>query len=142
IWSEVPVWGVQNRFFSQPGWLAGAEKVLRENILDNQNHPSILLWSVANEPTQPPPSAEAAYIRDAAALVHRLDPTRPAAMAIMGIPGRVCDPGYAPLQVIGANEYFALFDSRGGTTDDRDALGPFLDSFHACHPSQALMVTE
>jgi beta-glucuronidase len=142
IWSEVPVWGVHQPYFTQPGWVARAHEVLRENILDNENHPSILLWSVANEPPQPPSNAEAAYIRSSAALVHRLDPTRPAAMAIMGIPGYVCSSAYAPLQVIGANEYFGLFQEAGGVTDDRDALSPFLDSLRACHPKQALMVTE
>jgi beta-glucuronidase len=60
----------------------------------------------------------------------------------MGIPGYVCSSAYAPLQVIGANEYFGLFQEAGGVTDDRDALSPFLDSLRACHPKQALMVTE
>jgi beta-glucuronidase len=142
IWSEVPVWGVASQYFSQPGWVAQARDVLSENVLDNQNHPSILLWSIANEPAQPPPAAEAAYIAGAAALVHRLDPTRPVAMAIMGLPGEVCSPAYGPLQVIGVNEYFGLFDEAGGLTDDRDALSPFLDSLRACEPNQALMVTE
>ena len=142
IWSEVPVWGVASQYFSQPGWLASAREVLSENVLDNQNHPSILLWSIANEPAQPPDTAEAAYIADAAALVHRLDPTRPVGMAIMGIPGQVCDPAYGPLQVIGANEYFGLFDEGGGVTDDRDALSAFLDSLRACQPTKALLVTE
>jgi beta-glucuronidase len=142
IWSEVPVWGVSNQYFSQPGWLARAREVLTENVLDNQNHPSILLWSIANEPSQPPSDAQAAYIASAVALVHRLDPTRPVAMAIMGIPGFVCYPAYGPLQVIGVNEYFGLFDEGGGLTDDRDGLGPFLDSLHACWPSKALMVSE
>jgi Glycosyl hydrolases family 2, TIM barrel domain/Glycosyl hydrolases family 2, sugar binding domain/Glycosyl hydrolases family 2 len=142
IWSEIPAWGVRSRYFSQPGWSAHAREVLRENVLDNENHPAILLWSIANEPSQRPPPAEAAYIRSAVRLVHRLDPTRPAAMAIMGIPGLVCDPAYGPLDVLGANEYFGLFDEAGGLTDERDALGPFLDQFRACHPRQALMVTE
>jgi len=142
IWSEVPVWGVASQYFSQPAWLASARAGLSENVLDNQNHPSILLWSIANEPAQPPDSAEAAYIADAVALVHRLDPTRPVAMAIMGIPGQVCDPAYRPLQVIGANEYFGLFDEAGGVTDDRDGLSAFLDSFRACQPTKALLVTE
>lgn len=142
IWSEIPVWGVPSRYFSQPGWLAQAYSTLKQNILDNENHPSILLWSIANEPSQPPAPQESAYFKQAAAIIHRLDPTRPAAIAIMGIPGYVCSPGYAPLQVIGVNEYFGLFSEGGGVTDDRDALSPFLDSLRACHPNQALMVTE
>ena len=142
IWSEVPVWGAASQYFSQPGWLARAREVLSENVLDNQNHPSILLWSIANEPAQPPDTGEAAYIADAVALIHRLDPTRPVGMAIMGIPGQVCDPAYRPLQVIGVNEYFGLFDEGGGVTDDRDALSPFLDSLRACQTTKALLVTE
>lgn len=142
IWSEIPAWGVPSQYFAQPGWVAQALGELRQNILDNENHPSILLWSIANEPQQPPTGPEAAYIASAAALVHALDPTRPPAMAIMGLPGEVCYPAYGPLQVIGVNEYFGLFDEVGGLTDDRDALGPFLDSFRACHPNTALMVSE
>jgi beta-glucuronidase len=142
IWSEIPVWGVNDPYFGEPGWLAQARTQLSENVLDNQNHPSILLWSIANEPEQPPSAAQAAYIAGAVALVHRLDPTRPVGMALMGIPGLVCSPAYAPLQVIGVNSYFGLFDEGGGATDDRDALGPFLDSLRACEPHQALMVTE
>jgi len=142
IWSEIPVWGVAGQYFADPSWRARAYSELRQNILDNENHPSILLWSIANEPPQPPPAAEAAYIQTAAGLVHSLDPTRPAAMAIMGIPGYVCNQAYGPLQVIGVNEYFGLFQEAGGVTDDRDALSPFLDSLRACHQNQALMVTE
>jgi beta-glucuronidase len=142
IWSSIPAWGTHAQYFTQPAWLATARKTLRENILDNENHPSILLWAIANEPPQPPPGAEAAYIASQTALIHHLDPTRPAAMAIMALPGQVCAGAYGPLQVIGANEYFGLFDEAGGLTDDRDALSPFLDSFRACHPNQALMVTE
>ncbi len=142
IWSEIPVWGVPNQYFGQPAWRADAYSLLRQNILDNQDHPSILLWSIANEPSQPPNSDQVSYIQTAVGIVHRLDPTRPAAMAIMGIPGYVCGGAYAPLQVIGVNEYFGLFQEAGGVTDDRDALSPFLDSLRACHPNQALMVTE
>jgi beta-glucuronidase len=142
IWSEIPAWGEPNVNFSQPAWVANAELTLGENIVDNENHPSILLWSIANEPQQPPTPAESAYISGAVAIVHRLDPTRPAAMAIMGLPTAVCSSAYSPLQVIGVNEYFGLFDEFGGLTDDRDQLSPFLDSLRACHQTQALMVTE
>lgn len=142
IWSEIPAWGVTRPYFSQPGWVAHAEEVLRENILENQNHPSILLWAIANEPAQPPDGPEAAYFRAAASIIHRLDPTRPVGMSIMAIPGQMCSSDYQPLQVIGVNEYFGLFDAAGGLTDDRDSLSPFLDSVRACHLNQALMVTE
>jgi beta-glucuronidase len=122
--------------------LAHADSVLSQNILANQNHPSVMLWSIGNELATPPDDAEASYIAGAAALAHRLDPTRPVGMAISAWPGVPCQSAYAPLDVVGFNDYFGWFDAGGGSTDDRDALGPFLDSLRACYPTKALMVTE
>ena len=99
--------------------------------MTNQNHPSVMLWSVANELATPAPAGEATYIAAAAAEAHQLDPTRPVGMAISSWPGVSCQSAYAPLDVIGQNEYFGWFDAGGGTDDDRDALGPYLDFPHA-----------
>jgi beta-glucuronidase len=142
IWSEVPVYQVADQYMGQPGWLARAHSFLQQNILTNENHPSILLWSIANELPTPPTANEARYISTAAALAHTLDPTRPVGMAISDWPGVPCQQAYAPLDVIGFNDYFGWFDAGGGGTDDRDALGPFLDSLRACYPTKAIMVTE
>jgi beta-glucuronidase len=142
VWSEIPVYQVADRYLAQPSWLAAAHAFLAGNILANQNHPSILLWSIGNELNTPAPPVEAAYIRSAVALAHRLDPTRPVGMAISDWPGVPCQPAYAPLQVLGFNDYFGWFDAGGGSTDDRDELSPFLDDFRACYPRKALFVTE
>jgi beta-glucuronidase len=142
LWSEVPVYQSAPQFYTQRAWLNRAHNFLRENIEFNQNHPSILLWSVGNELTTPPTDGEASYIAGAAALAHQLDPTRPVGMAISDWPGVACQSAYAPLDVIGFNDYFGWTDAGGGTTDDRDSLSPFLDSLQACYPTKALMVTE
>jgi beta-glucuronidase len=142
IWSEIPVYQVQSQYLGQPGWLAQARATLQSNILTNQNHPSVLLWSIGNELGTPPTGGEAIYIASASGLAHRLDPTRPVGMAVSGWPGVACQGAYGPLDVLGVNDYFGWFDAGGGTTDDRDALGPFLNSLHACYPTKALMVTE
>lgn len=142
LWSEIPVYQVGAQYLDQPSWVAGAHDFLRQNILTNQNHPSILLWSIGNELPTPAGSGEARYIAGAVALAHRLDPTRPVGMATSGWPGVPCQGAYAPLDVIGHNEYFGWFDVGGGANDDRDALGPYLDSLRACYPHQAMMVSE
>ncbi|HWE09889.1 MAG TPA: glycoside hydrolase family 2 TIM barrel-domain containing protein [Solirubrobacteraceae bacterium] len=142
LWSEIPVYQVNTKYLSDSSWLTFAHNELRTNILTNENHPAVLVWSIGNELSTPPPDAEARYIASATQLAHQLDPTRPVGMAISSWPGVACQSAYAPLDVIGYNDYFGWFDAGGGSTDDPDALGPYLDYLHACYPSKSLMITE
>ena len=77
LWSEVPVYQVQPQYLASPPGARSALALLADNIETNQNHPSILLWSIGNELPTPATGAEARYIAGAAALAHALDPTRP-----------------------------------------------------------------
>jgi beta-glucuronidase len=142
LWSEIPVWQVNSSYLTRPGWLNFAHNMLRTNILTNENHPSVLVWSIANELQTPPNDAEARYIAGATQIAHQLDPTRPVGMAISNWPGVTCQFAYAPLDVLGFNDYFGWFDAGGGSTDDPDQLSPFLDFLHGCYPSKPLMITE
>jgi glycosyl hydrolase family 2 len=142
LWSEIPVYQVNSSWLTRSGWLNFAHATLRTNILTNENHPSILVWSIANELTTPPDDAEDRYIAGATQIAHQLDPTRPVGMAISSWPGVACQTAYAPLDVVGFNDYFGWFDAGGGGTDDPDELSPFLDFLHGCYPSKPLMITE
>lgn len=142
IWSEVPVYRLTTSQLAQRAVVNHGLSILQQNILQNQNHPSVMLWSIGNELPTPATAPETSYIAKAAALAHKLDPTRPVGMATMSWPGVACQSAYAPLDVIGWNDYFGWFDAGGGTTDDRDGLGPYLDTLHACYPKKALLVTE
>jgi beta-glucuronidase len=142
IWSEVPVYQIADQYLGSPSWRTRAYSLLQQNILANENHPSVMLWSIANELATPVTANEAGYIAGAAALARKLDPTRPVGMAISDWPGVPCQAAYAPLNVIGFNDYFGWFDAGGGGTDDRDQLGPFLDTLRGCYPTQAIMITE
>jgi beta-glucuronidase len=141
VWSEVQVYQLDDQQLT-PSVRAQGYSLLRQNILNNENHPSVMLWSIGNELQTPPGGNEAVYIRTAAALAHRLDPTRPVGMAVSDWPGVACQSSYAPLDALGFNDYFGWTDAGGGTTDDRDELGPFLDSFRACYPGKAIFITE
>ncbi|HWC86010.1 MAG TPA: glycoside hydrolase family 2 TIM barrel-domain containing protein [Solirubrobacteraceae bacterium] len=142
IWSEIPVYQVKPKYLASASTVSLAHTMLTENILDNENHPSILLWSVGNELATPADASETDYIAGAARLAHHLDPTRPVGMAVMGWPGVACQPAYAPLDVIGLNEYFGWYDENDGSTVDRSGLGPYLDFFRSCYPHQAMFVSE
>jgi hypothetical protein len=142
VWSEIPVTHELSSLIAQPAVSARAQQVLHDNILANENHPSILLWSIANELAAPTTGPEAAYIASAAALARSLDPTRPVGMAISDWPGLACQTAYSPVDVLGFNDYFGWFDAGAGATDDRDGLSSFLDSFRGCYPRKGLFVTE
>jgi beta-glucuronidase len=140
LWSEIPVYQVHD------GELAAitpkALALLRANILDNGNHPSIAIWSIANELDPQVDDAQAAYIAKAVALAHALDPTRPVGLAFQGEPPIACQPGYAPLQVLGVNDYFGWYPGPQGDIADPSLLGSYLAQQRACYPGKALMVTE
>jgi beta-glucuronidase len=153
VWDEIPVYQFSNSantndentgdgYLGLPAVLTKAKSTLQQNILDDENHPSVMLWSIGNELSTPVTRNESNYILQAASLARKLDPTRPVGMAISDWPGVPCQAGYGPLDVLGFNDYFGWFDAGGGGTDDRDQLGPFLDSLRACYPTKALMVSE
>src|SRR3954447_8478016 len=98
-------------------------------------------------------SGQQRYIRDAASLLHRIDPTRPRLLHRIdparrrpldyaGYPTALPSSTYHVLDALGVNCYFGWYPGPGGQIDDRAELGPFLDQVHRYYPSKALFVTE
>jgi Glycosyl hydrolases family 2, TIM barrel domain len=108
----------------------------------HQNHPSVYTWSLGNELDPEPEVYESRYFRRGAALLKRLDPTRPVSLAIQGYPLAGAQPAYGPIDLIGVNSYFGWYPGPGGSVADRDALSEFLDTVRTWYPTKALMVTE
>jgi beta-glucuronidase len=142
IWSEIPVYAVKTRYLVKRTVRELAAKELTKNIETFGNHPSVLLWSIANELSSRPGPVQSQYIRRAAAQAKRLDPSRPVGIAVAGYPSSGCQPEYGPLDVIGVNVYFGWYPGANGSLFDRRGLSPFLDAVRACYPNKALMVTE
>jgi len=142
IWSEVPVYALKTANLAKPGVTELAAKELERNIVANQNHPSVLMWSVANELSARPGPTQANYIKNAVREAKRLDPSRPVGLAVAGYPSVGCQKAYRPLDVIGINSYFGWYAGPGGLVFDRTRLSGYLDRVRACYPRQALMVTE
>jgi len=143
IWSEVPVYDVTSGDIGRKSVQRAALKQLKEDILANRDHPSVMTWSVANELAVRPNAGQKRYIRRAAKLAHRLDPSRPVSIAVTAYPTVECQrKAYKPLDLLGFNEYFGWYDGPRGTLADQSGLGPMLDKLRACYPRHALMVTE
>jgi beta-glucuronidase len=140
IWSEIPVYSHKSSVIDDmtPGALAQ----LRRNIEANASHPSVLIWSIANELSSKPGPTQGAYIRRAKKLARDLDPTRPVGLAVAGYPGAGCQARYRPLDVVGVNDYFGWYPGPSGSLFDRERLSAYLDSLRRCYASDAVMVTE
>ncbi len=121
---------------------AKALQYLRAAIARDQNHPAVFAWSVANEPDPRPASSERNYMSKALQTVHRLDPTRLAAVDLAGYPNMPQEDTYDQFDAIGVNSYFGWYPGSGGTLDDRNGLRPFLNQMHRFYPHTALFVTE
>ena len=140
IWSEIPVYSHKSALIDDITPRALAQ--LRSNIETNGNHPSVLIWSIANElSSQARPDAGHLHPPCDAAC-HGLDPTRPVGLAVAAYPGAGCQARYRPLDVVGVNEYFGWYPGPQGSLFDRERLSPYLDSLRRCYPNNALMVTE
>ena len=117
-------------------------RMVAENILANGNHPSVIVWSIANELNSEVNADQGAYIRKATRTAKRLDPTRAVGQAIASNPPAPCQKRFAPLDILGFNEYFNWYPGPDGSMADIDNLGIFLEKMRACHPDQAIAVTE
>ena len=142
VWSEIPVYAVKTQFLKRETVRKLAARELESNILANQNHPSIMLWSIGNELSARPGPVQSYYIDRAVRQAKALDPSRPVGLAVAGYPSAGCRPQYAALDVIGINEYFGWYPGPNGQIADRDALSDYLDSVRACYPNKAIVISE
>ena len=134
FWEQIPVWRLRDTSFSARLRKTALQR-LREAILRDRNHASVMTWSVANE-TLRAGRREGAYVRDAVRLIRRLDGTRLAAADAALRPLDQIPAHYARLDAIGVNEYVGWY---GGSTAE---LPGDLAALRARFPRQALFVTE
>jgi beta-glucuronidase len=142
VWSEIPVYALKTPQLAKAVVRRMAARELERNILTNQNHASIVTWSVGNELSARPGPVQGMYLRDAAASAKRLDPTRPVSYAVAGYPSAGCQDEYAPIDLLGINEYFGWYPGPSGSIADRSILGEYLDGVRACYPDKAIAITE
>jgi beta-galactosidase len=146
VWAEIPLvnavsfdGAAANTAFS-----ANARQQLLELIQQNRNHPSVAVWSIANEidltATQSKgPSRPASLLKELNALAKSQDPDRPTTFAdcceaAAGAGAR--EPIVGIADTIGYNRYFGWY--YGHFPD----LGTMLDQAHAHHPQTPISVSE
>jgi len=152
-WVDAPVYQLPNSFYDESGVRAAAERAVELTVRNNINHPSIMTWSLANEPAGNRSELGifgqglARFVDDGARAVRELDDTRFVSIDRQARAGEpVTSSVYRPLDVLGINEYFGWYDSykadlvRPPTTTSE--LSGWLDEVHAANPNLPLMITE
>jgi beta-galactosidase len=154
-WAEIPLVN-QVSFDGSPAseaFAANAKQQLVELILQNYNHPSIGVWSIANEvdlrATQSSgPSKPRSLLQDLNRLAKIQDPSRVTALADcceVGLPLHTAgdtanstprDEIVGVADVVGYNRYFGWYS---GKFSD---FGAMLDAAHARHPRLPIAVSE
>jgi beta-glucuronidase len=142
VWDEVPVFAQGYKGFEVPGVTDKALAYVRAMVERDQNHASVLAWSIANELSGRMTADQEDYIHRAAALLDDIDPTRLRTIAIFGWPQASPFDVYHELDAIGINSYFGWYPGPNGSTENRERLGPFLDQMREYYPELALFVTE
>jgi len=134
FWDQVPLWRVRGSQL-RGGLRREALSRLRETVVRDRGHASVMTWSIANEILRGG-ALEASYVRDASALVRQLDPTRLVGIDQAISPASDVNPAYRDLDVLGVTEYLGWY---GGSTAE---LRPRLDALRAGLPGIGLFVTE
>ena len=132
IWAEIP-------YISQH-MATGRENTIsqmKELIIQNYNHPSIVVWGLSNEITMKgaddPDLLENHYILND--LCHEMDKTRLTTMACVS-PAPI-DSEYVTIpDTVSYNHYFGWY---GGDTSQN---GPWFDNFHKKHPNIPIGISE
>ncbi len=138
VWDELP-W--DRGGLGGPAWQANTKRLLREQITQNINHPSIILWSLGNEVydlVEAPNSGDTgelrAFLTELKAIANRLDPSRPTSMRKFDAGADIVDV-YSPS--IWAGWYRGVY--RGYESAIADARKKFPRFFHMEYGADALL---
>ena len=134
---ETPAVGL---FFHEEGLerrLALCRQYTRELIARDKNHPSVIVWSLANEPHSLRPAARP-FFRDLYDLARSLDGSRPVTVvSCMGLG----EEAFEFLDLVCLNRYFGWYTQVGQLEDGCRLLSVELDALHEKFP-KPLLLTE
>jgi beta-glucuronidase len=132
---ETPAVGL---FFSEGGLSRRLElcrSYVRELIARDSNHPSVIAWSLANEPHSSRPEART-FFKDLYDLAKELDGSRPATIAsYIG----VGEEAFEFLDLVCLNRYFGWYSEPGRIADGAAKLSEELDRLHTTYKKPVIL---
>jgi beta-glucuronidase len=120
--------------------LAVHRTAIRELVGRDKNHPSVIMWSVANEPETTEPASRP-YFASLASLTRDLDDTRPVAFANVAFATPDLDQVTDLFDVVLLNRYFGWYVDAGDLHVAERRLEAELRSWAATH-DKPIIITE
>ena len=114
-------------------------QAIRELVARDKNHPSVVLWSIANEP-ESDTEASVAYFEPLIALTRELDPTRPVGTVNMAFAPYGRDRLQALGDVVMLNRYYGWYVHTGDLAAAEKALQTELEAWAA--EGKPILMTE
>ena len=134
---EIPAVGL---YFAEDGYekrLALCQQQLSELIDRDKNHPSVIIWSIANEPHSEHPDA-IPYLQKLAEQARTLDSTRPVTLvSFLGLP----EESFSFLDVVCLNRYLGWYTQTGRIELGAEMLSKQLDEIFEKF-NKPIMLTE
>lgn len=133
VWAEIPF---ISTFSDTPAARANTVMQMKELVVQNYNHPSIVCWGIANEITIGGESeALLANLHALNSLCHSTDPTRPTTLANLTMVD-IDSPLNRLTDIVSYNHYFGWYMGEVGDN------GPWIDQFHQQNPDVCLGISE
>ncbi len=123
---ETPFVGLNERMY-RPDILEKAKGVIAEMIARDKNHPSIVMWSLANEPNCESTEAEQ-FFKGMAETARSLDDTRPITYVAHLEPEN--NVGYPYYDVVCINKYYGWYVGAGLIDETLDEFKACMDRFY------------
>ncbi|RDW65658.1 Beta-1,4-mannosidase [Aspergillus mulundensis] len=121
---------------------AAHAQALRELVARDKNHPSVIMWSVANEPASDEEGARA-YFEPLATLARELDPAgRPITFANLGQATYATDTISDLFDVLCLNRYFGWYSFTGDLDSAGIALKEELTGWSETYPGKPIIISE
>lgn len=139
IIGETPAVGLRKEQFGLSGALEHHKQVITEMISRDKNHPSVLMWSLANEPESGDPSAKK-YFETLANFTRPLAAGRPITYVIDA--SYDTDQGIQFFDVICINRYYGWYSQSGRIDQIPMLISAELSNWRHRFPTKPILVSE
>jgi len=137
---ELPTVGITKKIgrLDDPEMIDKAKRMLREMINRDKNRPSVIMYSLFNEPSSDMEEFRT-FLKELKEEAKKLDPTRPITFASCK---HLEDKALDMVDVICLNFYFGWYSQCGNLAEAEKLLDETLEKIHERYPDKPIIITE